>query len=49
MFREKIRLEKEHASKQAISEFVNAFNQSSQKENEVSIQEYNMKSISALY
>ncbi|CAH8448648.1 unnamed protein product [Schistosoma bovis] len=35
MFREKIRLEKEHASKQAISEFVNAFNQSSQKENEL--------------
>ncbi|CAH8471097.1 unnamed protein product [Schistosoma guineensis] len=34
MFREKIRLEKEHASKQAISEFVNAFNQSGQKENE---------------
>ncbi|VDO84961.1 unnamed protein product [Schistosoma margrebowiei] len=33
--REKIRLVKEHASKQAISEFVNAFNQSSQKENEL--------------
>ncbi|CAH8477194.1 unnamed protein product [Schistosoma haematobium] len=33
--REKIRLEKERASKQAISEFVNAFNQSSQKENEL--------------
>ncbi|CAI2723981.1 unnamed protein product [Schistosoma spindalis] len=33
--REKIRLEKEQASKQAISEFVNVFNKSSQKENEL--------------
>uniref|UniRef100_A0A5K4FE62 CS domain-containing protein n=1 Tax=Schistosoma mansoni TaxID=6183 RepID=A0A5K4FE62_SCHMA len=34
--REKIRLEKEQASRQAINEFVNAFNKSSQEENEVS-------------
>ncbi|CAH8452025.1 unnamed protein product [Schistosoma rodhaini] len=33
--REKIRLEKEQASKQAINEFVNAFNKSSQEENEM--------------
>ncbi|XP_018647226.1 heat shock protein 70 (hsp70)-interacting protein, putative [Schistosoma mansoni] len=33
--REKIRLEKEQASRQAINEFVNAFNKSSQEENEM--------------